>query len=79
LNVKLTINNFTSNITMEAVGKDTDSLGLSAMKIEQMQRILSLLEKRDVLGVLPTGYGKSKIYSLLPLVRENSLIDKFCK
>ena len=40
------------------------------LKPEQHLALKSFLQKRDVFGVLPTGYGKSLIYQLVPLVLE---------
>ena len=37
-----------------------------ALKKEQVECVLSIVERRDVLAVLPTGYGKSLIFQLLP-------------
>ncbi len=38
------------------------------LRDEQITALKCFLEKRDVFGVLPTGYGKSLIYQLDPLV-----------
>ena len=46
-------------------------LGLGDISLKEKQyEVLKLLvvEKKDVLAVLPTGYGKSLIYQLLPPV-----------
>ena len=37
------------------------------LKLEQKDAIKEILSDRDVLCVLPTGYGKSIIYTLLPI------------
>ena len=39
-----------------------------SLREEQKTALKLFLEKRDVFGVLPTGYGKSLIYQLAPLV-----------
>ena len=39
-----------------------------SLRKEQRTVLQSFLKKEDVLGVLPTGYGKSLIYQLAPLV-----------
>ena len=39
-----------------------------SLKKEQITALKSFILKRDVFGVLPTGYGKSLIYQLAPLV-----------
>lgn len=38
------------------------------LRDEQITALKCFLEKKDVFGVLPTGYGKSLIYQLAPLV-----------
>ena len=41
--------------------------GFQDLKPEQMQAILEFINGRDIFVLLPTGYGKSLIYGLLPL------------
>ncbi len=50
-------------------------LGFS-LKKEQMECISSIVAGRDVLAVLPTGFGKSLIYQILPDVYNNILDAK---
>ena len=38
------------------------------LKDEQVQILVHLVNKHNVLGVLPTGFGKSDIFVLLPLL-----------
>ena len=38
------------------------------LKEEQLETLQSLMNGEDTLAVLPTGYGKSLIYILLPLL-----------
>jgi ATP-dependent DNA helicase RecQ len=38
------------------------------LKVKQYQVLASLLEKRDTVAILPTGYGKSLIFHLFPFV-----------
>lgn len=40
--------------------------GVSVLKEKQKECIVRFLEGHDVFGSLPTGYGKSLIYGLLP-------------
>ena len=40
------------------------------LKSEQETAVISLLQGEDVLAVLPTGFGKSMIFSLFALSRE---------
>ena len=37
-------------------------------KLNQLKCLSHLLDGHDVIGVLPTGFGKSLIYQLLPLI-----------
>ena len=50
----------------------SDSLGnfshISELKEEQKRCLRSLAERKDVFGILPTGFGKSLIFQLLPRV-----------
>ncbi len=47
-----------------------------SLKKEQMECISSIVAGRDVLAALPTGYGKSVIYQILPEVYDNILDAK---
>ena len=44
--------------------------GIAALKAEQYSALKAFIGGDDVLGVLPTGFGKSFIYQLAPLVLE---------
>ena len=44
------------------------AMGLSKLKDRQEEAILAFLSGRDVFVSLSTGYGKSIIYGVLPLV-----------
>ena len=46
------------------------------LKNEQITALKSFILKRDVVGVLPTGYGKSVIYQLAPLVAKRMGISE---
>ena len=53
----------------EAVGISLKDLGLEVLKREQLQAVESVvLKRKDVLAVLPTGFGKSLIYQVLARV-----------
>ena len=52
----------------EIVGRAAASLGYSKMKPEQEQAILAFVSGKDVFVALPTGYGKSLCFGLLPRV-----------
>ena len=42
--------------------------GITQLKPKQREAMLSFLSGKDVFVTLPTGYGKSIIYGLLPVV-----------
>ena len=61
----------TINVFHDALNYGLGILGLSDIELKEKQyEALKavVLKNRDVLAVLPTGYGKSLIYQLLPLV-----------
>ena len=39
-----------------------------SLKIEQISVLDSLLRNKSVLAVLPTGYGKSVLYAVMPML-----------
>ena len=41
-------------------------LGLSSLKQEQKEAVLHFLSKKDIFVLLPTGFGKSICYGILP-------------
>ena len=43
-------------------------LGYDAIKPEQLKVVLHFLKGKDCFVILPTGYGKSLCFALLPLV-----------
>ncbi len=43
-------------------------LGFQVLRQKQIEAVKSFLKGQDVFVSLPTGYGKSAIYGLLPLV-----------
>ena len=57
---------------MECIEKAIDvsahKLGYASVKSHQLAVISSYVRGEDVLAVLPTGYGKSLCYALLPLL-----------
>lgn len=46
------------------------------LKTEQIETISAVLEGKDVFAQLPTGYGKSLIYTLLPLLMDEIHVSK---
>ena len=45
-----------------------DLENISSLKDEQTIALKAFVEKKDVFAVLPTGFGKSLIYQIAPLV-----------
>ena len=58
------------NTTVEKIVKDT--LGITELKPEQQEAVELLLDGKNVFVTLPTGYGKSAIYQVLPLCTQES-------
>ena len=56
---------------VEAVRKAGASLGYCSLKDDQIKALCCFVEGKDVFISLPTGYGKSLCYMLLPLVFDN--------
>lgn len=52
---------------LDAVTEVTRKLSID-LKEKQLEAILKFLSGKDVFVSLPTGYGKSLIYEILPLV-----------
>ena len=51
----------------QALSASLSELGFESLKKEQRQAVESIvMDGRDVLAVLPTGFGKSLIYQVLP-------------
>lgn len=44
-------------------------LKISSLKAEQKQAVVGLLNGKDVMAILPTGFGKSVIFELFTLVK----------
>ena len=51
---------------IESVLEDIDSTFI--LKEEQRNAIKAFVDRKDVFAVLPTGFGKSLIYQLAPMV-----------
>ena len=43
-------------------------MGISSLKTKQQEAIKAFMNGKDVFVSFPTGYGKSLIYLLLPLI-----------
>ena len=51
-----------------AISEGLQKLGLESLKEKQREAIVCFLKSTDTFVCLPTGYGKSVIYALLPYV-----------
>ena len=51
---------------VDAIEESKRLLGIASLKEKQEAAIMSFLGGRDTVVSLPTGYGKSLIYALLP-------------
>ena len=52
----------------DAIASSCAVMGVVELKEKQKEAIKSFVEGNDVLVILPTGYGKSLCFALLPLV-----------
>ena len=51
----------------KAANAAASKLGYPALKPERLQVVVEFLSGKDVFAVLPTGFGKSLYYAVLPL------------
>ena len=51
-----------------------DKIGIDSLKPKQTRIIQRLLENRDIIGILPTGYGKSMTYIMMQLITKKTVI-----
>ena len=62
----------------EAIKFSLDKLGKPDLELkrEQFEAIRAVcVERKDVLAVLPTGFGKSLIYQILPAIFDSSTVN----
>ena len=52
-------------------------LGIDKLKDEQIEVILGILNGRDTIGILPTGFGKSLVFYVLPFLKEKVIFFFF--
>ena len=64
----LTLNSFFHAVRYALDKLDYEDIFLT---VKQYQLLASLLQKRDTVAILPTGYGKSIIFHLLPFVYDH--------
>lgn len=68
----------------EVIEKALESLNIRSesrniiLKEEQEKAVFELLSGKDVLAILPTGFGKSMIYTIFALASENMRSTKTC-
>ena len=55
-------------VIQQALNKAVIEMGLSSLKPKQTEAILAIVAGKDIFVSLPTGYGKSIIYGVLPLL-----------
>ena len=52
----------------EVIEESAKRLGYDSLREKQMEAVLSFMSNKDTFVSLPTGYGKSVIYAVLPFV-----------
>ena len=57
----------------DALAAAVKKMGLASLKDKQVEAILSFVGGKDVFVSLPTDYGKSIIYAILPQVYDELL------
>jgi len=55
----------------KAISDGVGKLGLESLKEKQVEAITEFAQGHDTFVSLPTGYGKSVIYGILPYVFNN--------
>ena len=53
---------------MDPISESAKQLGLQKLKEKQLEAVSSFVQGHDTFVSLPTGYGKSVIYAILPYV-----------
>lgn len=59
------------HLVLSTAEKVAGFLGYDGLREHQKRIILELMNKRDVFGILPTGYGKSLCYTSMPLLYDD--------
>ena len=70
-------NEHQASVSESVIQDVAQQIGISRLKPKQMEAILAFLSGKDVFVTLPTGYGKSIIFALLPAVF-NRIRGKLC-
>ncbi len=63
--------------TDAAISEALKKIGVAELKEKQKEAILTFLQGHDMFVVLTMGYGKSLIYTILPLVFDKLKICRF--
>lgn len=63
----------------DVINEVAKRLDLGRLKPKQMEAIIAFIEGRDVFVSLPTGYGKSIIYTSLPFIFDKLKGYLICK
>ena len=56
------------SLVMDPISESAKQLGLQKLKEKQLEAVSSFVQGHDTFVSLPTGYGKSVIYAILPYV-----------
>jgi len=56
------------DLVVEAIASAVLTMGLMPLKHKQLEAVRSFISGKDTFVALPTGYGKSVIFAVLPLV-----------
>ncbi len=54
-----------------AISDSASRLGVESLREKQLEAITAFTEGHDTFVSLPTGYGKSMIYGILPYIFDN--------
>ena len=69
-----------ANIEFEAIRVATDIVNSKEkqviLKAEQELAVKSILEGKGVLAVLPTGFGKSMIFTVFGIAKKNIIVGR---
>ncbi len=57
--------------TERAISDSVSRLGIVSLREKQLEAIIAFTEGHDTFVSLPTGYGKSMIYGILPYIFDN--------
>ena len=58
----------TGTMVQKALDEVISEMGLLPLREKQTEAVLSIVAGKDTFVTLPTGYGKSIIYGVLPLL-----------